>query len=123
MWVSHAGCALAPRAGKLECKTAGPAPRMLLGHGPRPDATPYFAGEVSPPLPTASNHYSERDTLNMRRCGTLCDPGRQYLYKVQRVGGEGLTEWRREGGGQGSAAPGIATVVGSAVSCFFQPLH
>lgn len=61
---------------------------MLLGHGPRPDATPYLAGEVSPPLPTASNHYSERDTLNMRRCVTLCDPGRQYLYKVQRVGGE-----------------------------------
>lgn len=83
---------------------------MLLGHGPRPDATPYLAGEVSPPLPTASNHYSERDTLNMRRRVTLCDPGRQYLYKVQGSGGgeggggEGLTEWRREGGGQGSAA-------------------
>lgn len=59
-----------------------PRPRMLLGHGPRPDATPYLAREVSPPLPTASNHYSEWDTLNMRRRVTLCDPG-----PVRREGG------------------------------------
>lgn len=96
-------------------------PRMRMGHSPRPDATPYLDREMSPPLPTASNHYSAWDPLNMRRHVTLFDPGPvpreggSIYINVWRVGGEGLTEWR-EGGGQGSATPGILTVVGSAVS-------
>lgn len=79
-----------------------------MGLGPRPDATPYLDGEVSPPLPTASNHYSEWDALNMRRHVMLYDPvpreGGNIYINVSRVGGEGLTEGRREGSGQGSAA-------------------
>lgn len=111
---------LAPGAWKSQCKTAA-RPRMRMGHSPRPDATPYLDREMSPPLPTASNHYSAWDPLNMRRHVTLFDPGPvpreggSIYINVWRVGGEGLTEWR-EGGGQGSATPGILTVVGSAVS-------
>lgn len=75
---------------------------MRVGLGPRPDATPYLDGEVSPPLPTASNHYSEWDALNMRRHVMLYDPvpreGGNIYINVSRVGGEGLTEGRREGG-------------------------
>lgn len=56
---------------------------MLVGLGPRPDATPYLEVAVSLPLPTASNHYSEWDALNMRR--------HVMLYETQSVGSEAVS--------------------------------
>lgn len=87
---------------EIKCKTAGPAQGCFWGSAPAQDATPYLDGEVSPPLPIASNHYSEWDALNMRRHVMLYDPvrreGGNIYINVSWVGGEGLTEGRREGG-------------------------